>query len=54
MNIPKGSLCSIRELDSHVDNPSDEVNKDKELYAKIALLMFYLCKKEDLLNGGSY
>ena len=45
MNIPKGSLRRIKELDLHVNNPSDEVNKRQEVYAKTALLIFYLCRK---------
>ena len=46
MNIPKGSLCSIRELDLNTDNPSEEVETRQELYAKIALLVFYPCRKK--------
>ena len=39
-SIPEGSLCRLEELDISNTNPSPDVIKRREEYAKIALLMF--------------
>ena len=55
MNIQKGSLCSIKELNLNSDDLTKEVSAKRESYAKIALLMFCPCReKEDLMIEDSY
>ncbi len=39
--LPKGELCPLNELDLKCTNPPQHVVGKHELYAKIALLMFY-------------
>ena len=39
--LPKGKLCPLNELDLKCTNPPQHVVSKHEMYAKIALLMFY-------------
>jgi hypothetical protein len=39
--LPKGKLCPLNELDLKCTNPPQHVVDKHEMYAKIALLIFY-------------
>ena len=55
LNIQKGSLCSIEDLNLNSDAVSNEDNEKRESYAKMALLMFHPFRnKEDIQIEGSY
>ena len=56
ISLPRDKLCPIEELELHVSNPN-EITIDKcEMYAKMALIMFYpFCELSDLnCIGESY
>ena len=53
--LPKGKLCLLDELDLNCTNPPHHVVDKREMYAKIALLMFYPFRQlNDLKYNGSY
>ncbi len=53
--LPKGNLCYLNELDLKCTNPPQHVVGKHEMYAKIALLMFYpFWQLNDLKYDGSY
>jgi hypothetical protein len=53
--LPKGKLCPLNELDLKCTNPPQHVVGKHEMYAKIALLMFYQFRQlNDLKYNGSY
>ena len=53
--LPKGKLCLLDELDLNCTNPPHDVVDKREMYAKIALLMFYPFRQlNDLKYNGSY
>jgi hypothetical protein len=53
--LPKGKLCPLNELDLKCTNPPQHVVGKHEMYAKIALLMFYPFRQlNDLKCDGSY
>jgi hypothetical protein len=53
--LPKGKLCLLDELDLNCTNPPQHVVVKREMYAKIALLMFYPFRQlNDLRYNGSY
>ncbi len=53
--MPKGKLCPLNELDLKCTNPPHHVVGEREMYAKIALLMFYPFQQlNDLKCDGSY
>ncbi len=53
--LPKGKLCPLDELDLKCTNPPHHVVGKGEMYAKIALLMFYPFQQlNDLKYNGSY
>jgi hypothetical protein len=53
--LPKGKLCPPNELDLKCTNPPQHVVGKCEMYAKIALLMFYPFQQlNDLKYDGSY
>jgi hypothetical protein len=53
--LPKGKLCRLNELDLKCTNPPQHVFGKREMYAKIALLMFYPFQQlNDLIYNGSY
>jgi hypothetical protein len=53
--LPKGKLCPLNELDLKCTNPPQHVVGKREMYAKIALLMFYpFLQLNDLKYNGSY
>ena len=55
LNIQKGSLCGIEDLNLNSDVVSNEVNEKRESYAKMALLMFHPFRnKRDIQIEGSY
>ncbi len=43
--LPKGKLCPLNKLDLKCTNPPQHVVGKREMYAKIALLMFYPFQK---------
>jgi hypothetical protein len=53
--LPKGKLCPFDELDLKCTNPPHHVICKREMYAKMALLMFYPFRDlNDLKSNGSY
>jgi hypothetical protein len=53
--LPKGKLCPLNELDLKCANPPKHMVGKREMYAKIALLMFYPFQQlNDLKCDGSY
>ena len=53
--LPKGKLWPLDELDLKCTNPPRQVVGKREMYAKIALLMFYPFRQlNDLKCNGSY
>ena len=53
--LPEGKLCLLDELDLKCTNPPHHVVDKREMYAKIALLMFYPFRQlNDLKYDGSY
>jgi len=52
---PKGKLCPLEELDLNCTNPPHHVVDTREMYAKIALVMFFPFRQlNDLKTDGSY
>jgi len=41
ISMPGDKLCPIEELEFHVTNPNEITIKKREIYAKMALIMFY-------------
>jgi hypothetical protein len=55
IELPKGKLCPLNELDLKCTNPPHHVVGKREMYAKIALLMFYPFQQlNDLKCDGIY
>ena len=55
MSIPEGFICQIKDLDVGSNEVDVEVEKDRERYAKTALMMFHPFRcLEDLQLNGSY
>ena len=55
LNMQKGSLCSIEDLNLNNDAVSNKDNKKRESYAKMALLMFNPFRnEEDIQIEGRY
>jgi hypothetical protein len=53
--LPKGKLCPLDELDLKCTDPLQHVVCKREIYAKMALLMFYPFRQlDDLKFDGSY
>ena len=54
--VPKGRLCKIEDFNIEAGNNVNEDTKHlREVYAKVALLMFYPHRKlNDLKKRGSY
>ena len=53
--LPKGKLCPLDELDLKCTDPPRHVVCKREMYAKMALLMFYPFRQlNDLKYDGSY
>ena len=55
VSLPHGKLCPLEELELNSECPTRDVTEKRELYAKMALLMFHPFRElEDLKNNGSY
>ena len=55
INLPKGSMCRIKDLDLDNKALSTHVTDMRESYAKFALLMFHpYWKREDILLNSNY
>ncbi len=56
ISLPRDKLCPIEELELHLTNPNKDLIDKCEMYAKMALIMFYpFCELSDLTCiGGSY
>ena len=55
ISLPQGKLCCLEDLELNCDLLTGVVRDKRELYAKMALLMFYPFRKlEDLKTNGSY
>ncbi len=55
ISLPPGKLCSLEELDLQKDKPTEESCDKREMYAKMALLMFYPFRQLNKLTcAGSY
>jgi len=55
ISLPKGKLCPLEELDLKCTNPPQHVVDKREMYAKIALMMFFPFRQlNDLKTNGSY
>jgi hypothetical protein len=53
--LPKGKLCPIKDLQLNINKPTEESLDKQEMYAKMALLMFYHFQCLDGLKvNGSY
>jgi hypothetical protein len=53
--LPKDKICPMEELELHLTNPTEGLIDKREMYAKIALLMFYPFQQlTDLTCIGSY
>jgi hypothetical protein len=39
--LPKDELCALNELQLNAKNPTEDSIDKREMYAKMALLMFY-------------
>jgi hypothetical protein len=47
--LPKDKLCALNELQLNANNPTEDSNDKRGMYAKMALLMFYpFCQLTDL------
>jgi hypothetical protein len=55
ISLPPGKLCSLEELELQIDEPTEESCDKREMYAKMALLMFYPFRQlNELTCAGSY
>jgi hypothetical protein len=55
MSLPKEKLCPMEELELHLTNPTEGLLDNCEMYAKMALLIFYPFRQlTDLTCLGSY
>ena len=55
ISLPREKLCPLDELDLKCTNPPRHVVCKREMYAKMALIMFYPFRRlNDLQNDGSY
>jgi hypothetical protein len=55
ISLPKGTLCPLQELDLNCTNPPHHVVGKREMYAKVALLLFHPFRQlNDLKTDGSY
>jgi hypothetical protein len=55
ISLPKGKLCPLEELDLNCTNPPHHVVGKREMYAKIALVMFFPFRQlNDLKTDGSF
>jgi hypothetical protein len=55
ISLPLGKLCSLEELELQKDKPTEESCDKREMYAKMAFLMFYpLRQLNELTCAGSY
>ncbi len=56
ISLPREKLCPIEELELHLTNLNEVAIDRREIYAKIALIMFYpFCELSDLTYiGESY
>ncbi len=54
--MPRDKLCPIEELELHLTNPNEDSIDKHEMYAKMALIMFYPFRELSDLTciGGSY
>ncbi len=53
ISLPRDKLCPIEELELHLTNPNEVTIDKREMYAKMALLMFYpFCELSDLTCIG--
>jgi hypothetical protein len=53
--LPKDKLCPLNELQLNAKNPTDDSFDKREMYAKMALLMFHpFCQLTDLTFEESY
>ncbi len=53
--LPKEKLCPLKNLQFNTNKPTEESFDKREIYAKMALLMFYLFRSlNDLTIEGSY
>ena len=53
--LPQGKLCSLEELELQRDKPTEQSHDKREMYAKMALLMFYPFQELNKLTcDGSY
>ena len=53
--LPPNKLCSMEELELQHDNSTEKTHDAREMYAKMALLMFYPFRQlKDLKVDGSY
>ncbi len=41
ISLPRDKLCPIEEIDLHLTNPDEITIEKREMYAKMALIMFY-------------
>ena len=49
LSMPKGMMCDIEESELNFDTPSETALVNRENYAKIALILFYPFRDEDIL-----
>jgi hypothetical protein len=55
MALPQNKLCSLEELELQHTNSTEKSHDKQEMYAKMALLMFYPYQKlNNLTDDGSY
>ncbi len=53
--LPKDKLCALNELELNATNPTENSIGKREVYAKMALMMFYPFRKlSDLTSDKSY
>ena len=55
VSIPKGGLCRVKDLGLNLLDASEQIMKNRERYAKTALMLFYpLRNLDDIQMDGSY
>ena len=55
MALPQNKLCSLEELELQHTNSTEKSHDKQEMYAKMALLMFFLYRKlNDRTDDGCY
>jgi hypothetical protein len=55
MALPQNKLCSLEELELQHTNSTEKSHDKQEMYAKMALLMFYPHPKlNDMTDDGSF